>query len=152
MPSLLVCSATLPNLADAGTSGEISYVSVLQISTHLQCSQVDACQTIRKALSKQLLLALKMSGKELVVNRGGVEALALTLVTAKPNGAVLYFTAYVGFPSFLPAHKFKLFSAPSPLQLHSSRTCLSFVNHQSGADIVLCRHGIRSQLQPEVLQ
>jgi len=80
----------------------------LQISIHLQCSQVGACQTIRKALSRQLLLALKMSGKELVVNRGGVEALALTLVTAKPNGAVLYFTAYVGFPSFLPAHEDKL--------------------------------------------
>ena len=40
----------------------------------------------------KLLLTLKITGNESVVNTGGVEALALTLSTAKPKGAVLYFT------------------------------------------------------------
>ena len=55
------------------------------------------------ARDAQLLLTFKMIGNELVVNTGGVELLALTLSTAKPKGAVLYFTEYVGFPGFLPA-------------------------------------------------
>ena len=36
---------------------------------------------------------LNMRGKLSVVNTGGVEALAWTLLTAKPNGAEEYFTA-----------------------------------------------------------
>ena len=38
-----------------------------------------------------------------MVNTGSVEALALTLLTAKPKGAEEYFTAYTGVPGVLPA-------------------------------------------------
>ena len=43
-------------------------------------------------------------GKESVLKRGGVEALALALLTAKPNGAELYFSEKVGLPGLRPAH------------------------------------------------
>ena len=43
-------------------------------------------------------------GKESVLKRGGVDALALALLTAKPNGAELYFSEKVGLPGLRPAH------------------------------------------------
>ena len=52
-----------------------------------------------------------MMGKELVVNTGAADALAPILSTAKPKGALLYLTEYMGFPGFLPAGIMKRFQS-----------------------------------------
>ena len=52
-------------------------------------------------------------GKESVLKRGGVEALALALLIAKPNGAELYFSEKVGLPGLRPAHVQQLSDEPN---------------------------------------
>ena len=47
-------------------------------------------------------------GKESVLKRGDVEALALALLTAKPKGAELYFREKVGLPGVRPAQRQRL--------------------------------------------